>query len=574
MMTTRYSTSLTLVCALGLAACSSTIGVNTDASSTPPPGSAAPSVSLSAAPNPVASGGSTQLTWSSSNASGCNATGAWSGAKPTSGSLTINSITTATAYTLTCTGTGGSTTRSTIVNVTGGGGISVIGTVDSSLLDRHQESANLVYAFAGSNTTSGIPVTSVAVTQDVGACTFRYSIAGLSNGNYTIALTSDGGTSFRRSANVTVAGTTVTQDFAPARVLRVGPTRQFANPNDVTGIASGDVIEIDAGVYNGPATTWVTDNLTLRGVGGRAHIVAPATISNGKGTWVTQGANMAVENIEFSGAAVPDLNGSGIRAEGQDLAICGSYFHDNQEGILGGGGNVLIEYTEFARNGNCDDPSGCAHNIYIDNTDRFTLRYSYSHHASIGHLVKSRAAENYILYNRIMDEAGGTSSYQIDLPNGGLSYIVGNLLQQGPLNDNPILVTYGEEGLLRPNHTLYVVNNTFVNDAPSGGTFVFVQGGSTATVQNNLFVGIGTAVSGTATQTSNLKIATAAANFVDIGTFNYRPTATTPGIDQGTAPGLGGAFDLTPIYQYVHPTNREPRPVRNAIDIGAYEYNP
>src|SRR5258706_11093487 len=51
----------------------------------------------------------------------------------------------------------------------------------------------------------------------------------------------------------------------------------------------------------------------------------------------------------------------------------------------------------------------------------------------------------------------------------------------------------------------------------------------------------------------------------------YRPTATTPGIDAGTAPGLGGAFDLTPVYQYVHPTNREARPTLNAIDIGAYE---
>jgi hypothetical protein len=575
MMTARYSTSLALVGALGLAACGGNVGVNSSvAGNTPPPGSPpAPTVSLSAAPNPVASGGSTQLSWSSSNASGCNATGAWSGAKSTSGIQTTGSITTASTYTLTCTGSGGSTTRSTTVNVTGGGGTGASGMVDSSLLDRHQESANLAYAFAGFNTTAGLPVATAPVIQDVGACTFRYSIAGLANGNYTIALTSDGGTSFKRSANVTIAGAAATQDFAPARVLRVGPTRQFANPNDVTGIVSGDVIEIDAGVYNGPATIWGTDNLTLRGVGGRAHIVAPANISNGKATWVTQGNNMMVENIEFSGAAVSGLNGAGIRGEGQDLAICGSYFHDNQEGILGGGGNVLIEYTEFARNGNCIDVNGCAHNIYIDNTNRFTLRYSYSHHASSGHLVKSRAAENYILYNRIMDEADGNSSYQIDLPNGGLSYIVGNLLQQGPLNENPILVTYGEEGLLRPNHTLYVVNNTFVNDA-SGGTFVFVQGGSTATVQNNLLVGPGTAVSGTATQTSNLKINTAAANFVDIGIFDYRPTAATPGIDQGTAPGLGGAFDLTPIYQYVHPTNREPRPVRNAIDIGAYEYNP
>jgi len=46
----------------------------------------------------------------------------------------------------------------------------------------------------------------------------------------------------------------------------------------------------------------------------------------------------------------------------------------------------------------------------------------------------------------------------------------------------------------------------------------------------------------------------------------------TPGIDQGTAPGVGGTFNLTPIYQYLHPTNREPRTIRNIIDIGAYEF--
>jgi hypothetical protein len=460
------------------------------------------------------------------------------------------------------------------VNVTAGGGTGVSGAVDSSLVSRHQESANLVYAFAGFNTTVGTPVASAPVTQDAGACTFHYSIAGLANGNYTVALTSDGGTSFKRTANVTVAGTAAVQNFTPTRVLQVGPGRAFAHPNDVTGLVSGDVVEIDAGVYNNSETIWPSNisNLTLRGVGGRAHLVAPATISNQKAIWVTQGTNTQVENIEFSGAAVPDLNGAGIRSEGRDLAICGSYFHDNENGILGNAGNgtVLIEYSEFAHNGNCINL--CAHNMYIGNTDRFTLRYSYSHHANSGHLVKSRAKENYILYNRIMDEADGNSSYKIDLPNGGLSYVIGNLLQQGPNAENSTLLIYGEEGLSNPNHGLYVVNNTFVNDLGSG-TFVSA-GGSSATVQNNLFVGNGSLVSGggPAAQVSNLR--TSAPNFVNIGAFDYRPTATTPGIDQGTAPGLGGAFDLTPIYQYVHPTNREARPTLNAIDIGAYEFVP
>jgi len=448
----------------------------------------------------------------------------------------------------------------------------VSGAVDSSLIDRHRERANAVHAFAGFDTTSGHAVATAPVQQDNGACTFRYALAGLPDGPYTVALTSDGGATFRRRANVTVGGAAVAQHFTPARVVRVGPGREFTHPDQVTGrVRSGDVIEIDAGVYRGPASTWSTDHLTLRGVGGRAHLVAPATISNRKAIWVTAGQNIAVENVEFSGAAVPNLNGSGIRAEGRDLTICGSYFHDNQEGILGGGGNVLIEFSEFARNGNCDDPEGCAHNIYIDHTERFTLRHSYSHHARIGHTVKSRARENYILYNRIMDETDGTSSYGIDLPDGGLSYVIGNLLQQGPRTDNPVILAYGAETLDNPSRHLYVVNNTFVNDLGSG-TFVSIARGSTATVQNNLFVGRGTAVAGPASQVSNL--VTNAPNFVNIGAFDYRPTAATPGIDRGTAPGRGGAFDLTPIYQYVHPLSRQVRPRHNAIDIGAYEYDP
>jgi len=173
-----------------------------------------------------------------------------------------------------------------------------------------------------------------------------------------------------------------------------------------------------------------------------------------------------------------------------------------------------------------------------------------------------------------MDEADGTSSYTINLPNGGLAYIVGNLLQQGPSTDNPAIVAYGEEGIpIGYSKTLYVVNNTFVNDAGSG-TFVEITGGPTvtATLQNNLFVGNGTRVTGgTVTQVSNLS--TNLPNFVNRGAFEYRPTATTPGQNAGTAPGIGTGFDLTPVYHYIHPTNREARPVNGTIDIGAYEYN-
>ncbi len=90
---------------------------------TPP----APVVQLLSSASQVSSGGNVTLTWSSTNATSCTATGGWSGALATSGSQTSPAITTATTFTLGCTGGGGTTTQSVLVGVTaptakGGGG--------------------------------------------------------------------------------------------------------------------------------------------------------------------------------------------------------------------------------------------------------------------------------------------------------------------------------------------------------------------------------------------------------------------------------------------------------------------
>jgi len=488
---------------------------------------------------------------------------------------------------------GNSRSATLAVTFNPGGATSLSGSVDSSLINRN--GVNAVYVYSGTVTpddlggTGAQPLSTAPVTQANGACTFSYQLSGLAAGTYTVAFTNQAASdnpatndaiTFIGTAQVTVgAGGGAVRDFLPLRRLQVGPTRSLLRPSAAAAVAlDGDVIEIDAGEYVDDVVVWRRNNLTLRGVGGgRAYMHALNIIplngtdaGNGKAIWVTTGSNTSVENIEFSGARVPDENGAGIRPEGSGLTVCNGYFHNNENGILGGAGIVLIEYSEFSHNGQCLPTSSCAHNMYIDGAvSSFTLRHSYSHHAHIGHNVKSRAQENYILYNRIMDEADGDSSYAIDLPNGGLSYVIGNLLQQGPNTDNPTILIYGAEGLSNANKNLYVVNNTFVNDLGSG-TFVSIAGGSTATVQNNLFVGNGTLVSGVATQTSNLR--TLAPNFVNIGAFDYRPTASTPGINQGTAPGLGGSFDLTPIYQYIHPLGRQARPVNGVIDIGAYEF--
>ena len=80
-----------------------------------------PTVSLGVSPGSVASGNSSTLTWSTTNATACTASNGWSGVRATSGTANTGALTATTTYTLTCTGPGGSANRSATVTVTGSG---------------------------------------------------------------------------------------------------------------------------------------------------------------------------------------------------------------------------------------------------------------------------------------------------------------------------------------------------------------------------------------------------------------------------------------------------------------------
>ena len=367
--------------------------------------------------------------------------------------------------------------------------------------------------------------------------------------------------------------------FAPiahASTLQVGPGKQFATPcAAIAAAGTGDTIQVDSSVtYVGDVCAWTTDSLTIIGVGNkRAHIDAAGLNSQGKATWVISGKNTTIENIELSGSKVPDQNGAAIRQQADNLTLRNVYFHDNENGILtddSASSTILIEFSEFANNGIGD---GQTHNLYIGHIGTLIFRYNYSHHAKIGHLLKSRAAQNIILYNRLSDEATGTASYQINLPNGGKSYVIGNVIEQGPNNDNNIFISYLEEGTnpANPDNHLFVVNNTFVND-DTGGTFIEMAGGSApAVIRNNIFSGPGTITNqGSALQANNF---TGDVKFVNPTSYDYHLQSGSPAINAGTSPGTDGSFSLTPLFQYVHPACAEGRSMVGIVDIGAYEFN-
>lgn len=361
---------------------------------------------------------------------------------------------------------------------------------------------------------------------------------------------------------------------ARAATLSVGPQGKYAAPCAAfAAAADGDTIEIDsAGAYVGDVCGIAKNQLTIRGLGGRAKVDAGGKNAQGKAIWVVQGDDTTVENIEFTGAAVPDLNGAGIRQEGKNLTVRGCYFHDNENGILAGDSadsEILIEHSEFDHNGAGD---GYSHNLYINHVGKLTFRYNWSHRSVIGHLLKSRAAENYVLYNRITGESDGTSSYELDFPNGGKTYVIGNLIEQGSMTDNPSMLAYIEEGAAatNPSHQLYVVNNTFVNNRKTGTFLNIAAAADPAIVTNNVFFGGGTPSNQASSVLSN-NYTDAASCLVDAAGFDYHLAAGTPCVDGGTAPGDGDGLALAPNAHYLHPASNVGRVSVGSIDIGAYE---
>jgi hypothetical protein len=371
---------------------------------------------------------------------------------------------------------------------------------------------------------------------------------------------------------IAIAGAVTGAAPASAATRVVGPGHPYAKPCQAIAAARpGDVVQIDAagnGTYDGDVCASGVARLTIEGINGRAHVDAAGRSSGGKAIWVLSGAGMVVRNVELSGAKVPDRNGAAIRLEGGDLTLDGVFFHDDEDGILVANDpaiDLTIERSQFARNGAGD---GQSHNIYVGAIHRFTMRSSWSHDAKVGHLVKSRAAINDIMFNRLTGERG-SSSYELDLPNGGRSHVVGNLIEQGPATENATMLAYGEEGATDPGARLTIVANTFVNDRHGPATAIGVGAGvrAPAVVANNIAVDATTFVSQAAAQLRGNCLA-ADPRFADRARFDYRLAAGSPCRDAGVADPAGGL----PAQQYRYDVGLAPRAVSGgAPDAGAFE---
>jgi hypothetical protein len=270
--------------------------------------------------------------------------------------------------------------------------------------------------------------------------------------------------------------------------LKVGPSETYKAPSAAAAAAeNGDHIEIEPGEYF-DCVVWGADNLVIEGTG--PGVVITDKTCMGKGLFVIQGNNTTVRNLTLTRSRVPDMNGAGIRLDNGNLTVDSVKFINNQSGIFGGvpGTTVTVRDSEFDRNGTC--AGACAHAIYVGNVDLLRVENSHFSNTRQAHSIKSRALRTEVTGCTIVDGPDGTSSYLIDVPNGGALIVRDNTLEKGPKAENHrAAIAIGEEGVSHPTPEITVTDNNFRNDGNYETALLWNLTATTPTLNGNQLSG-------------------------------------------------------------------------------------
>lgn len=351
---------------------------------------------------------------------------------------------------------------------------------------------------------------------------------------------------------------------AGAEVLRVGPGQEFVRIADAAKAAKdGDIVEILSGEYRGDVALWTQKRLLIRGIGERPVLIADGRIAEGKAIWVIRDGDFLIDNIEFRGARAADYNGAGIRFERGRLEVRNSVFTDNQAGILTANfanSELFVRDSLFAQAP--EQEESLPHLLYVGRIARFEVSGSRFHQGYRGHLLKSRARYNDIRYNLLYDGPQGEASYELELPNGGLAFVVGNIIGQSAATQNPVVVAYGAEGDAWPESALYLAHNTLLSDRHTGTLFLRtwpdrLPQGSEVVGINNLSVGLGSlTLANAGDYRGNLPLPPG--GLEDPATLDFRPLGASL-LRQLTSPaGSARGVSLQPEAEFALPIGTRP----------------
>lgn len=373
----------------------------------------------------------------------------------------------------------------------------------------------------------------------------------------------------------TVAAAATARALAPATMI-VGPGERISSLSEAARQArDGEVIEIRPGTYRGQPVVWTQDKLIIRGAGERPVMLADGKSAEGKAIWVVRGGRVLIENVEFRGARVPSLNGAGIRFEKGHLVVRACAFFDNEMGLLTANhADMSLEVVDSEFGDAPHTQGDLYHLLYVGAIARFSLRGSRFANGYLGHLVKSRARENHILYNMLVDGAGGKASYELEFPNGGVAYVIGNTIGQSAGTDNPKMLSFGAEGARWPENALYMAHNTLINDFHAG-SFVHVwsdklAGDVEVWLLNNLLVGNGE-LSRPAQGRFDGNRAVGRGELIEQGGVPSRLTSGSPLRGAVRPPGEANEVALLPSAEFTFPVGTRSLRVGSRLAPGAFQ---
>ncbi len=345
----------------------------------------------------------------------------------------------------------------------------------------------------------------------------------------------------------------------------------------VMGAQDGDVIELLPGVYTGVRLVLEQRRLTLRGSGDKPAVFdGEGTVGPHPALLLVRGGEVHLENLEFRGARSQQAAGAGVRLDGGKLSLRNCHFRDNEHGLNTGNdlqAELQIEASSFGMAPRVE--GGLPHLLNVGRIARLTVSGSRFQQGFEGHLIRSRARETTLSYNMIHDGPGGGASYEVELPQGGLATLIGNVIGQGRNTQNPVVVAYGTEGQSWERNRLVLAHNTLLNYGwvPAWFLRVFddrLPAGTEVLAVNNLTVGGGLF----SLPNSGRFEGNAVASFgmlVDADTYAFELPAGSFWRGKGVDPRRVGGLDLAPQAEFRWPVGTQPLPQAPRWSPGAYQ---
>ena len=282
---------------------------------------------------------------------------------------------------------------------------------------------------------------------------------------------------------------------ASGHILTVGATGEFKTlQSAVAASQDGDTIELAAGTYVNDFGV-INHKVIIEGVGGIARLVQSNDLVQQTGILVINN-DVTLKNLEITGTSSYGGYAAGVLIHSGNVTIDNTEIDHNEIGItaVANAATTLSIYnSEIDNNSNVNRGTN---GIQINAIESLTIQGSYIHGAQSGHELADAAFNTDIENTRIIDGATTTSSFLIDLGEGGNATIVNDTLVKGPDSTNGILVHVGGEGTTYGNSSVNVSNDTLVTQLANINhpyTY-FIAGDSSQalapiTANNDVFVG-------------------------------------------------------------------------------------